>query len=268
MKKVNRLKLMEYRRRVFNTCLLECLNRIHAQTLDMNPHGDTHEQRLCEMATRMCNVFFTDELHLNTSTITQTKQNLSEAITFIQDCIGVCEAIAQDKMDIAEKEDIEVDDDQDIELSEEDEALLDKVFDEKSPEVQVDQIRDATVKALIEEDKKAQDVRNSLSIAQSQVATDGDAAALEETVNRLNSRGPTSLMNAILNAMSIAAVKDVNENSNQPVVVGAVMHENAEEIRSRACMVYTLYEMSNVLGIHTWTPLEVKREAEKIYYGK
>lgn len=265
---MNPIKLREYKRQVFNHCLLECITRFHASALEFNPYGDTHEKYLTEMANKMCRVYFTEELALNTNTIDQTKGRLSEAVTFMQDCLKICEAIAEDKAATAAENDVEVDPQQDIELSPEDEELLDQVFEQKNPEVQLDQVRDATVKALAEEDKKAQEIRDSLSIAQSQVAAGGDPAAMEETVNRLNQRGPTSLMNAILNALSSAAIKDVNESSTKPVSAGAVMRENAKEIRDRACMIYMMYETANVLGIHHWDRKQVQELAEKIYYGK
>ena len=91
---------------------------------------------------------------------------------------------------------------------------------------------------------------------------------MEETVNRLNHRGPTSLMNAILNNVSEAAVKDVNANSKAPVSVGKVMSENAQEIRNRAVMMYSLFETSSVFGIKKYTDRDVKALAEQIYYGK
>ena len=91
---------------------------------------------------------------------------------------------------------------------------------------------------------------------------------MEETVARLGNRGPTSLMNAIMNATAAIAVKDVNENAQGPVSVGKVMAENAEEIRNRAIMVYALYEASSVFGLKKFTAAEVKDIAEKIYYNK
>ena len=112
-------------------------------------------------------------------------------------------------------------------------------------------------------------ITGRLSIAQSNVAAgDMDEKSLEETVNRLGKRGPTSLMNAIINAVSVAAVKNVNENSNGVVPIGSVMAANADEIKTRSAMMYMLYESSSVFGIHKYTSAEVKRIAEEIYYGK
>jgi len=220
------------------------------------------------MADKMCRTYFTEELELKDSTIEQTKKRLSEAVTFLQDCLEICESIADDKADVAAKNDMDVDATQPIELSPEDEELIDRVFDEKEPDLQVNEIRDATVRALVEEDKKAQEIRDSLSIAQSQVAAGGDPAVMEEVVNHLNQRGPTSLMNAIMNTMSANAIRTVNEDVGHFVPAGTVMRENAEEIRTRSCMAYTLYEMTNVLGIHKWSRDEVKHIAQKIYYEK
>lgn len=260
----------ELRRRVFNHALLECFSKIHESCCGdcCTDNDDPHHDRNITMAKKMSDAFFGDMLALNGCTINQTKARLSEAVTFIQDCINISEAIAQDKADIAKEENMEIPEDQKIELSPEDEELIEKLFDEKGPEVQIDAVRDATVKALLAEDKKAQEIKDSLSIAQSQVAAGGDPKVMEETVSRLSGRGPTSLMNAIMNSVSAAAVRDVNENAKTPVSVGTVMAENATEIKNRAIMIYSLYECSSVFGIKSYTNAEVKKIAEEIYYGK
>ena len=265
---MNRIQYAEYRRRVFNTALLECFSRIHSMCTGLNQPKNDHDYTLAEMGIGMSNEFYRQMLNLDTSTISQTKKNLSEAVTFIQDCVSICESIAEEKAASAEEEGLDTDADK-PELNAEESDLISKVFDEKSPNLQIEAIRDATVKALLAEDKKAQEIKDSLSIAQSNVAAgDMDEKSLEETVNRLGKRGPTSLMNAIINAVSVAAVKNVNENSNGVVPIGSVMAANADEIKTRSAMMYMLYESSSVFGIHKYTSAEVKRIAEEIYYGK
>lgn len=264
------ISYLEYKRRVFNKCLLECIGRVHSMGAGFNESAEVGARDLVDMGRRMSDVFFTDALKLNESTINMTKTALQKAgcCTFMKDCINICESIAEDKADKAAEEEMEIPEDQKIELSDEDEAVIDKLFDEKAPEMQVDAIRDATVTALIAEDKKSQEVKEALDIAQSQVAAGGKPEAMEETVARLSSRGPTSLMNAILNAVSAAAVRDVNESSTKPVSVGKVMSDNKEEIKNRAILMYSLYETSSVLGIQKWTPAQVRAEAERIYFNK
>lgn len=255
----------EFRRRVFNTALLECLNRIQETCCEINPSEEPHHAKISK---KMCEVFYTDMLGLDKAQISDTKQNLSGATTFIKDCVSVCESIACDKMQAACDADADIPDDQKIELSPEDEALVDKLFEDKAPTLQIDAIRDATVKSLLAENDKAQEIKDSLEIAQSQVADNGSAEALEETVSRIENRGPTSLMNAILNQMSEAAIKDVHAHSEKPKSPGEIMSENAEEIKARGIMLYSLYEASSVFGIKTWTPAMVKAEAHKIYYNQ
>lgn len=261
------ISTLEYKRRVFNRCLLECFGRIELQATGLNEAVEPHDCFHAEMAKKMSDVFYTDLLKLNDCTIGMTKKNLSESVTFIQDCINISEAIAEDKAAAATEEGLEIPEDHQIELSEEDMALIDKVFDEKNPQLQVDQIRDATVKALLAEDKKAQEIKDSLNIANSQVAAGADPKTLEETVSRLN-RGPTSLMNAIINNVSTAAVKDVNENSKTPVSISKVLSENAEEIKDRAAMMYMLYEAASVFGLKKFSSKDVERIANEIYYNK
>lgn len=260
----------EYKRRVFNECMLECMCKIHGQILN----GDCAEteycpDRLTNMANNLCRNFYNKKLDLDKCQIRQTKANLAESVTFIKDCIALSEAIAEDKAEYAKEKGIEMEADQKVELATEDKDLIDKLFNDKNPTLQVDQIRDATVKALLAEDRKAQEIKDSLDIANSQV-TNGEPEALKEAVSRIEHRGPTSLMNAILNRVTAVAVKDINENAKNGAVVsvGQIMQENAQEIRGRATMIYTLYEMSNVFGIHKYTPNEIRKESENIYYEK
>ena len=263
---MNTVKLQEYRRQVFNHTLLECFGRIQEACCEINP---AEEPLNATRAKKMSDAFYTDMLSLNSCTIMQTKQRLANAATFIKDCVNLAEAVADDKASVAAENDMEIPENQKIELSAEDEALIDKLFDEKNPEVQVAAIRDATVKSLLAEDHKAQEIKDSLSIAQSQVsAHQGDTKVMEETVARLGNRGPTSLMNAIMNATAALAVKDVNENSATPVAIGKVMAENAQEIRNRAVMLYSLYEASSVFGLVKYSTDDVKRIAEQIYYNR
>ena len=267
----NRMLIPEYRRRVFNEAMLTCLEKIHGQILNGTtaPALDHYERDFNnKMAADMCRAFFKEELKLETSTVDQTKKRLSEAVTFIKDCAAISEAIADEKANAAAESGCEMDDDQKIELSDEDEEVIEQLFDTKSPEVQVDAIRDATVKALIAEDQKAQELKSAMDIANSQVAAGEDPSVMEETITRLNRVGPTSLMNAIINNITAAAIKDVNESGTGPISISGIMKENADTIKTRAVMVYSLYEAANMLGITKMTQAEIKHLAEKIYYNK
>lgn len=254
----------EYRRRVFNEALLECMSKVHGQVLN-GACGECDKQT-SEMADKMCRAFYTDMLKLDKNTVNATKVQLAESITFVKDCVNICEAIADQKAEDAK--DVEMPDEEKVELSPEDDAVIEQLFDQKNPELQVEKIRDATVAALVAEDHKAQEVKEAIDIAKAQVA-DGtsDAQAMEETVNRINKRGPTSLMNAIINNISKTAVKRVNE-AGTFTSIGKVLNENADTIKTRAVMAYSLYEMSSVMGIHKYAPGEVKQIAYDIYYEK
>lgn len=253
----------EYRRRVFNTALLECLTRFNKMACDIKENDVKYNQLMESYA----GTFYEDLLGLSTSAISQTKKKLSEAATFIQDCLSIAETIAAEKAEVAKEEKLEIPEDQVIELSDEDNAVIDKLFDEKEPDLQVDAVRDATVNALIAEDKKAQEIKDALSMASSQVSAGDNPKAMEETVNRLSSRGPTSLMNGIMNNLSAAAVRSMNENSDTTVSIGEAMSMNADDIKSRAVMMYSLFEASSVLGLKKYRPHEVKAIADRFYYG-
>lgn len=262
---MKKISIYEYKRRVFNECMLECMCKLHSQILNGSEAGEV-DAHAAEMANRMCRTFIKDDLKLAESTIRTTTDRLSEAVTFIKDCINVSTGIANEKAEDADVEDLEMGEEQDIELCDEEKSLIDKLFEEKSPDLQVDAIRDATVTALLAEEKKSAEIRDSLSIANSQVAAGADPSVLKETIDRLD-RGPTSLMNAIINSVTQTAVKNVNENSGT-TNIGQVMSENADEIKTRAVMVYALYEMANVFGIHKYSAKEVEELAKKIYYNK
>ncbi|MCM1295020.1 MAG: hypothetical protein NC311_05715 [Muribaculaceae bacterium] len=263
MIKQKNLSYLEYHRRVFNKALSEAFCRIHERAVG----ADSPEDKA--MAARLCEAFFSEELSLPNSTVATTKARLSESVSFIKDCVETAEHIADDKMDDAKEEKMEIPAEQEVELSDEDEAVLDQLFDCKCPnDVQIKQIRDATVAALMAEDEKAAEIRDAVDVAKAQASTDADqATALEETVNRLNGRGPTSLMHAIMNNVTANAIKSVNEAGNMQSV-GAVMSENSEKIRARACMIYSLFEMASCFGITKYTETDVKRLAHSIYYEK
>ena len=274
---VKRISIYEYKRRVFNKCLLECMTRVHGMILNgdgmngLNPFASDMENAEIEqtnkLAAKMCEKYMCDEMHLAESTIQTTRKRLSESITFMHDVMDVSEAIADAKAEDAKKNGVKMDDDQEIELNQEDQAVIDHLFDEKAPEMQIDQIRDATVNALLAEDRKAQEIRDSMNIANAQVSSGDNADALKESMDRINKIGPTSLMNAIINSVTASAIKQVNESSGI-TSVSEVMRENADLIKTRAVIIYSLYETCNVFGITKYTPAEVKRIAEKIYYNK
>lgn len=265
---LKRITYSEYKRRVFNTALLECFCKIHGQVLNGACENDEPcDERMTDMANRLCRTFMNTEMALECSTISQTKARLSESSEFMKDCGDVCEDIAEKKCKDASDNKVEVTDGEVVELSQEDKALINQLFDTKGPTPQVDRIRDATVAALVAEDKKAAEIKQAVDIAQSKVASGENPKALEETVKRLNRVGPTSLMNAIMNNVSAIAVKDINESGNF-TSVGKVMQENADEIKTRAVAIYALYETLSVFGLKKYTPADVKQLATEIFYEK
>lgn len=255
---------LEYKRRVFNTALLECFSRIHREALS---GSTTLDENVSRAASDACKAFFNEELNLANSTITATKRRLSEAVQFIQDCVETSENIACDKADCAKKEGMVIPDEQEAQLSAEDKSVITQLFDGKDPKLQVDQIRDATVQALLAEDKKAEEIRDAVDVAKAQSAEEGTNEALEETVKRLDRRGPTSLMHAIMNNVSRRVVKTVNETSGN-FAIGEIMASNSDAIKDQAIMIYQLYEMANVFAIKKYTPADVMNLARDIYNEK
>lgn len=261
---MSKISYLEYKQRVFNEALLECFSRFHAMCLtESTETGVTCSPHTSQMMDKMARVFFSDMLDLPHSTVKTTMKKLDNSVTFVKDCCKLCETIADLKSAKAAEENLDIEDGQKIELSKEDQELINTVFDNKNPETQASVIRDATVNALLAEDKKSQEIKAAIDMAKSS----SNADTLEETVRRLDN-GPTSLMHAILNNFSQLAVRDVNESSKSVISAGEVMRNNADEIKTRATMLYTLYEMANALGIHKYTEAEIKNIAEHIYYNK
>ena len=264
----------EFKRRVFNEALQECLTKFTLRCCGDGPMDtDMSKGKLTDIATNMSKEFYGNMLNLNEKTISETKNNLSEAVTFIQDCIAVSEAIAEEKANDAQEEHLEIPEDQNIELSQEDQEVIDTLYDDKDPTVQIDAVRDATVKALIAEDRKAQEVKDAINIANAQVKVDEQEhskeeaeEALKETAYRMNR--PHSLMHAIINGFSRTALNSISESIGADKMrnPGAILRENADEIKSRSIIMYSLFEASSVLGIKKYTPQEVKKIAESIYY--
>lgn len=260
-----KLSYAEFKQRVFNEAFLTCLSKFHAKVLTegTDTTGLECPVHTAQMMDKMCRAFFSDMLDLPHNTVKTTMKKLDTATTFVKDCAKLCETIADMKSAKAQEENLDVEEDQKVEMSPEDEKLIDTVFDEKNPEVEAQTVRDATVNALLAEDKKAQEIKDAIDMAKKS----NDAKTMEETYNRLD-RGPTSLLNAIMNNYAQTAYREVNENSAGVASMSEVMYNNKEEIRNRSLMHYAMYEMANVLGIHKYTQKEIKDIAEHIYYNK
>lgn len=230
----------------------------------INSCGDNDPER--ELTEAMCDTYFIEELQLESATITQTKNRLRGANYYIVEACEECEEIADKKTEDAKKDGVTFEDDERIELSPEEHAVLDQLFHSKGPGPQIDQIRDATVKALMAEEKSAKEVRDALDLAQSKVA-EGDTKAYSETADRINRVGPHSLMGSIMNSMGRAAVKDVNE-SGMAIDIGTILSENADLIKTRATALYAIMETGNQLEITNFSGKDVERLASNIFYQK
>lgn len=258
----------KYRNLVFKTALLEALGRLQVEILnDGRCCENGCDDSMCQLVKKFSDAFYRDELKLDTSTIAQVKQKLSESSEFIRDIADTCEDIAEDKAEAIDSGDIEPEEGQEPELSQEDKAVLDQIFDIKKPIEEIEAIRDATVAALVAEDQKSQEVKNALDIAQSQVATGENPEAMEETVARINKIGPTSLMNGIMNHFSTLAVQDINKAGNFTSVADA-MKKNSDIIKTRSVIMYSLFETAHMFHIHKFTPAEVQHLTKEIFYGK
>ena len=259
------MTIYEYQRRVHHEVILECLCQLHAEILGpCSSCGGESAEDIEAIRRRLCRSYFVSELDLENKTIGECRDRLSETCLFLRECEQVAEAIAEEKAEEARENDVEFGDDQEVELSDEDKAVVDQIFDLRSPTPDIEKIRDATVDALVKEDEKAKEMKDAVDIAKAQGVVDNDPEAVSEAVARMNALQPTSLMGAIINNISVIAVNEVTEVGNFHSV-GDVLRDNSDAIKTRAVMVYALYEMANVFGIHRYTPDEVKTLAEDIY---
>lgn len=260
-----KISYLEFKQRVFNEAFLTCLSVFHKKVLTEGTEttGLDCPIHTAEMMDKMCRAFFDDMLNLPNNTIKSTMKKLDSSTTFVKDCAKLCETIADMKSAKAQDDGLEIEEDQKIEMSPEDEQLIKTVFEDKNPKLEAETVRDATVNALLAEDKKAQEIKDAINMAKKS----NDAKTIEETFSRLD-RGPTSLLNAIMNNFTQTAYREVNENSAGVTSMSDVMRSNKDEIRDRSLMMYSLYEMANVLGIHHYTEKEIKDIAERIYYNK
>ena len=218
------------------------------------------------MCESMCDSYFTEELGLNEATISQTKDRLRGSNYYITEAVNEAEAIANNRAEDAKEKGETIDADDKIELSPEEHEALDQLFHTKGPGPQIDQIRDATVRALLQEEKKAKEVHDALDLAQSKVVT-GDANAYNETANRISKVGPTSLMGGIINHMTRAAIREANEAGNL-ADIGDVMAENADLIKTRSVMLYAIMETGNQLEITHYGTADVERLSRELFYQK
>lgn len=255
---------MEYKRRVFNKFLTEALIRMQTCVLQGSETEPLAESVLKDIRV-FTEGFYADELNLDKSTISQTRRRLSEADEFIHSTMNTAEEIAEEKKKHVEEDNIQVTDDQDIELSDEDEEIMDQLFDLKKPDPQIDRIRNATVAALVAEDQKSQEIKQAIEIAQKQ--DEEKPGTMEEAVSRINKVGPTSLMNGIINYFSTLAVRSVNEAGNMGSISN-VLSDNKEIIKDRAAIMYSLFETASVMGIHRYTDTEVKKLTTEFYNAK
>ena len=74
-------------------------------------------------------------------------------------------------------------------------------------------------------------------------------------------------MNAIMTRVSTKAISDMNESGNFRSI-NDTMRDHAEGIKDRSIMIYTLYEMCNVFGIHKYSPRDVEMLTKEIFYEK
>lgn len=273
---IRKISYAEYERRVFNTILTECFVKIHAMVngLDencskMECYSETNgecPEHVADMAAKMARNFFKEEMCLDKCTIKQTKKNLEESTTFVKDCIALAEACAKEKAESAASENLELtDDDKGDEVGDEEKSEIQKLFDAKAPTVTADVVAKASVQALIDEKKKSEEVKDAIDLAKAA----GDTKTIEETVNRLSRRGPTSLMNAIMTFVSECAVHDVNDNGiDKNISIGNILKENAEEIRTRSAMMYTLFETMNAFGFKKYSKRDLEKASWNIYQHK
>ena len=277
---IKKMSYMDYKTKIFNEAFKEACSLPYCGALNGCGSGGSRsdeifggDPNITKRGSAMFKKFFADECGLAENTIGQTKKLVEDAVEYVKQAADLAEDIAEEKTDNARKEGIEFEADQEPELSQEDKAVIQQLFDVKAPTPQIDKIRDATVQALIKEDEKSKEIKDALDIAKSKVNIsskdkDKDEAkkAQNETMNRINNLGPHSLMGSIINSVSASVINSMNE-AGTLTNIGKALRENSDNIRDRSMAIYAIFETMNQLGTKNYTPHEVEELSESFYYS-
>lgn len=262
----------EFKRRMFNKTLIECLNGIHTI---INAESDNGAMNYTPNEKNMISeTFFSDMLSLDTNQIRETKKllgyDMNECNSFIHDCIEISEAIAENKTDELANAGVTPSDDNEMtEFSDEDNATLKKLFDSKMPVAEINAVRDAASDALLQEKKRAAELKDVIDM--SKVVPAGNEAEqkkIEENVNKLTKNSPQSLFHAIINRVSsdgVSAQSNSIEGMNESV--SSFLKNKSDEIIKHSLNVFTLYEMAHCFGIHEYNESEIKKISYDIFFG-
>ncbi len=268
---IKKISYTEFKRRMFNKTLIECLNGIH--TIINNESNGGEMKYSPNEKNFISETFFRDILSLDTNQIRQTKQILGYETgcnSFIHDCIEISEAIAENKTDeLANAEVLATDDDEMTEFSDEDNSILKKLFDSKMPVAEINAVRDAASDALFQEKKRAEELKNAIDMSKLMPAgTENEQKKIEEAVTKLTKNTPHSLFHAIITRVSadgVTAQSNSIEGMNESV--SSFLKNKSDEIIKHSLNVFTLYEMAHCFGLHEYNESEVKKISYDIFFG-
>ncbi len=249
---------LEYKRKYFMDVLCESFAEIHHRCIESAPVDEKYET--CKAGARH---FFKEQMGIENMSIETFKRAVSPTATyFANTIIEAAEEMAEDKAkEVVLNKDLPID--PDPKMSEEDKAVMDVIFTSKCPEDEITAIKSATANALYAENKKAEEIKEALTI----VSADADNKTLQESINKISNIGPTSLMNAIMANVTENMLKAaINENAS--LTPGELVKMHANDIKEDSMVMYALFECINGFGFKTYDSKQVERLAMDIYLDK
>lgn len=249
-----------YRRLVFHDIMNETFKQLYSTVIQADD-SPISEGLMAGADSFLYNVGYSKDM-----TIAEFKQKLNESgcTEFITKMVLLAEACATNKAEDAAEAGLTNMDD--ISYSDTEKEIIQSVFRSNLPMDGVSQIRDAVSQAYFIESEKAEEIKKATKLIKEQ-NTDEDA--VNESINRLTNRGPTSLMNALMMNHSqfiLSESKTVIESGKR--TPGQVLVENKENIQNLAKGTLALYETANVFGYVKFTEKFINETANSFFYNK
>lgn len=243
-----KIDVIDYKRKMFNLALTECFSILYEKVIGDRVHNMNEAVKLQSLSDHAKEIFIS-EMGLAKSTIGQTKNRINESgAHFTKILVAVAESVAEDKTN-AVKENKGALDSLPTDLNDVDKEVIEKVFEERLDEENIDQVRDSITKAMLFEKRKAEDINNAINLDKHN-SKDG---SLSESVVSLIKRPPNTLLEAIYKkSMSDAIVEAVEKGFD----TSKVITDNKEIIQEGSLAIYAIYETINMYGFKKFTPKE------------
>lgn len=245
-----RITINEYRRRVYNMALSEGFALLYAKVLGEKVINETEGAKLIKFADHAKEVF-AETMNLSESTMEQSVRRIDESgSTFARTLSYLAEAIANDRKDAA-KEDEDLIKEVPDTLTEYEQEVVEKVFEERLSEDNLEEVRTAITNAIVDERNKSEEVKLAIELDKEK-SEDG---TLSEATVRMTKKLPTSLLEAIYKFNMHQAYQRAGEAGN----VNEAIEKNKEAIVEGSHNIYAIYETMSKFGFKQYSPKEMEK---------